>query len=117
MNPSKEKKAIESRPYTIAVDLDGTLAEYDYWRGIYHIGKLIKSTNDKLKAKTKKHKDLKVIIHTARINSFEDDGIIPESIEIIQNWLDYNNIKYDSIWTGCGKPYADEYWDDKAVKI
>lgn len=38
----------------IAVDLDETLAEFDYWRGEFHIGKPIKKTIIKIKNVLKK---------------------------------------------------------------
>ena len=49
-----------------------------------------------------------IIIHSARP---------PERAKVIADWLAHFEIPYDSIWTSPGKPVADFYLDDKAVRF
>ena len=98
----------------IAVDIDGTLAEYKGWKGYRHVGKPIKSV---VEAVRKEYADnSEIIIHTCRITAM-DGQIIPEALAALTAWLKKNDIPYDEIWTGVGKPYASSYWDDKAVRM
>jgi hypothetical protein len=104
---------------TIAVDLDGTLAEYSGWKSVSDIGKPIESTVKKLEAEKKK--GTRIIIHTARLsdpnNTQHGSKMWGMTLDYIRKWLFKNNIPYNSVWEGEGKPRADEYWDDRAVKM
>ena len=99
----------------IAVDFDGILAEYGEWKGHEHIGKPIKENIEMVK---KLHKDgHKLILFTTRLNCSWDgsDYSYEERLKIIQEWL-----KKQKIWDAftditSEKPYADIYWDDRAV--
>jgi len=102
---------------TIAVDLDGTLAEYDGWKGHEFIGAPI----EKIVNRVKKEKEAgaKIIIHTARIREEaldepESHISVEDKVKIVQAWLDENEVPYDEIWQSIGKPMADVYLDDKA---
>ncbi len=101
--------------YAVCVDVDGTLAEYKGWRGYEHIGKPIKSVIDDLNALVASKKKVHVIIHTCRVTTV-DNKVIPQALRALELWLTKNRIPYNEIWTGTGKPYANEYWDDKAVR-
>lgn len=59
-------------------DLDGTLAKYDKWRGIDHIGEPVRPMTDLI---TKMHREGKVVkILTARVAPHKlEDGTIGES--------------------------------------
>ena len=61
----------------IGVDLDGTLAEYDYWRGINHIGEpipvMVEYVKDLLEL------GVEVRIFTARLQE-------PDALVFIQAW-------------------------------
>lgn len=61
----------------IGFDLDGTLATYDYWRGVEHIGEPIEPMVNRLKMYLKEGHTVKIM--TARAN---EDGAIPH----IQAW-------------------------------
>ena len=99
----------------IAVDFDGVIAEYDHWRGITHFGKPIKKTIDELQAE--KAIGTYIIIHSTRTNPAVNSGYTVENlVEILKGWFEKNNVPYDEIWAGIGKPIADEYWDDRAVR-
>lgn len=96
----------------IAVDIDGTLAEFDQWRGYKHLGKPIKKIADKLRDEAKAGSY--IIIHTVRI-ARPNGGILPQALRALVSWLDSNHISYSEIWVGTGKPYGDSYIDDRAI--
>lgn len=92
---------------TIAVDLDATLAKYDHWRGIDHIGDPIPAMLQRVISWL--NQGTKVVIFTARAST-------PEAIPFIQQWclrhigivLPVTNVKtFDII----------EIWDDRAVQV
>lgn len=104
----------------IAVDVDGCLASYIGWTGFETIGHL---REDIAAAVRREAADgARIIIHTARIFTYspgpaaQEQEVIPEALKILREWLDSNDLPYE-IWTGRGKPTADEYWDDKAVCV
>ena len=97
----------------IAVDLDGTLAEYDEWRGPEHIGKPIPKMVSRVMHWLAQGKTVKIF--TARVSMGQDvDGSVTKTI---QDWLELEcslprlevtNIKdYDMI----------ECWDDRSVQM
>lgn len=96
------------RPYVIAVDLDGTLAEHD---GDYVPGYIGPPRPNAVRAMQMLHKSgAKLVIFTVR----DED-------EAVAAWLTANEIPFDAIndnpWSDStsGKIMADMYWDDRAV--
>jgi len=95
---------------TLAVDLDGTLAEYDGWKGEEHFGKPRQGAKDAMQAF--KQRGYEIIIFTTRGNT-----------ELVRQWLNENGIVFDYInenphqpeGSNDGKPIADLYIDDRAV--
>ena len=95
---------------TIAVDLDGTLAHYDHWRGEQHIGAPISLTVSRIKQWLEQGHE--VVIFTARIG---DDR--PESVRYIQDWLEQS----------CGLPRLEVtnikrrtfqvFYDDRCIQV
>lgn len=92
-----------------AVDLDGTLAEYNGWKGELHIGAPIKPMVERVKAW--RAQGIKVKIFTARAADNE-----PEVIRAIEKWcethigetLEVTNVKdYQMI----------QLYDDRAVQV
>lgn len=105
-----EEQGIDSRkkPGWIGVDLDGTLAYYDRWRGIDHIGEPISMMVDRIKNWLADGYEVRIF--TARVS----EG--PAAIFVIEKWcqehigeiLKVTNIKdMDMI----------ECWDDRSVQI
>jgi hypothetical protein len=97
----------ESKKDIIAVDLDGTLAYYDKWRGETHIGKPIPKMLERVKNTLAEGKMVKIF--TARANK-------PKSVEAIKKWC----IKYigqELPITNIKEPRMGEFWDDRAVSI
>lgn len=96
----------------VCIDLDGTLAHYDEWKGESHLGAVIANSSKALKML--KEKNWLIIIFTTRSNK-----------ELIKNFLSDNDIPFDYINENpyqpenafAGKPYADVYIDDRAVQF
>jgi len=92
----------------IGVDLDGTLAFYDGWKGMEHIGEPIKPMVQRVKEWIYCGKDVRIF--TARV------GNGAEQIKIIEAWCADN--------IGCVLPVTNikdfkmiELWDDRSVAV
>lgn len=107
-------KAMMDKTRVIAVDLDGTLASQDKgWLGFSHIGDPIASVVEAIRAE--KASGSRIVLHTCRVTTL-DNKVNAESLDVIRGWLKENSIPVDEIWMSVGKPFATEYWDDKAVR-
>lgn len=95
----------------IAVDLDGTLAHYDGWKGIDHIGHVIPSVKAALN--DAQNEGAEVWIYTARVSDPED---ALEARAHIAEWLVYNKINVHGI-TAVKMKYFTEFWDDRAIQV
>lgn len=95
----------------IGVDLDGTLAEYDHWRGADHIGAPIQPMVEKVKEFIEKGWTVKIF--TARMCDANDARVVRAAVEAwclthIGRVLEVTNIKdYGMV----------ELWDDRAVAV
>lgn len=96
----------------IGVDLDGTLAHYDHWNGIDHIGAPIPLMVERVKTWLAEGKTVKIF--TARVAA---EGLEKGfAIAAIQDWcqehlgqvLEITNVK-DFAMIEC--------WDDRAVQV
>jgi hypothetical protein len=92
----------------IGVDLDGTLAEYNDWIGIEHIGKPIPLMVERVKDWIAEGKQVKIF--TARVTHGH------QAVQYIHEWLiaqglpalDVTNVKdFDMV----------ELWDDRCVGV
>ena len=97
---------------TIAVDLDGTIARYTSWKGIHNIGEPIVGARDFLQ---KLSEFANILIYTTRSNAEVNKLYISELKEILVNYLNSYNLKYDDIWVGQGKPVCAAIVDDRAI--
>lgn len=96
----------------IGVDLDGTLAEYDAWRGDAHIGKPIPAMVERVRKWLQEGKDVRIF--TARVCS---TNIIRHGAEyVIRAWCIEQ--------FGCVLPvtaekdhHMVELWDDRCVSV
>jgi hypothetical protein len=92
----------------IGVDLDGTLAYYDGWVGIDHIGRPIPTMVRRVKTWLQQGRDVRIF--TARV----DNG--PVAIQHITRWsiehlgeaLEITNVK---------DMHMVELWDDRAIQV
>lgn len=107
---------------TVAVDLDGTLAHYDGWKGTDQIGEPLTGAKELLE--TLINSGYYVIIHSCRLGSqlfnpdkYEDIKQLTDSRFAVKDWLDYHKMPYDELWLGFGKPAAVAYIEDRAVPV
>lgn len=103
----------------IGVDLDGTLAFYDRWRGAEHIGDPIPAMVERVKRW--RREGWEVRIFTARVDGGQASGVeemreVDKVVRVITEWcqkhlgevLPVTNIKdYGMV----------ELWDDRAVQV
>lgn len=95
----------------IACDLDGTLAHYDGWKGIGHIGCIIPSVKQAiLNAQSQGHE---VWIFTARVS---DPAEAQEAANVIDHWLEENGLGALAI-TATKHKFFTEFWDDRALQV
>lgn len=93
--------------YWIAVDLDGTLAHYNGWKGADHIGDPVPRMMERVKHWIAEGK--KVAIFTAR-------ACDPEKVIHVRMWLGKHGLAKLEI-TATKHPKFKEFWDDRAVQI
>lgn len=94
-------------PGWIGVDLDGTLAYYDGWKGAEHIGAPIPAMMERVKAWLEQ--GIEVRIFTARAG-FEN-GVWP-----IKVWLKIQGLPPLMV-TNVKDSNMIELWDDRAVRV
>ena len=99
---------------TIAVDLDGVLAQYNGWKGVEHIGPPIPGAGPFMERLMKLGK---VMVYTTRTNTLnlKEGHNAGELVERVTNWLVTHNIPHDGIHHEGGKPLCAVIIDDRAV--
>jgi len=112
----KQPLPLEER--TIAVDLDGTILDFSLkaYKGITTFGKV---DRDMVKALRRvRAQGWRIIIHSCRVTPlvYTREGYTEaDAIALLTEFLKKNDIPFDMIWTGPGKPLARFYVDDRAV--
>lgn len=98
----------------IGVDLDGTLAIYEEWMGVDHIGAPIPLMVDRVKQWLDENKDVRIF--TARV-AFDQQGYTVEDIKaFIYDWC--NEHIGVALPVTCSKDFGCiEIWDDRAIQI
>lgn len=98
----------------IGVDLDGTLALYDGWKGPFHIGAPIEPMVARIRKWLAEGKEVRVF--TARVSGL--DAAENERIaDYIKAWLK-SRAGLPSLAVTCVKDYSMwELWDDRAVRV
>ncbi|WP_426417003.1 hypothetical protein [Aestuariirhabdus sp. LZHN29] len=91
----------------IGVDLDGTLAHYDHWRGPAHVGKPIEPMLRRVKAWIQQGEDVRIF--TARAS-------VPEYIPPVKRWLAEQGLG-DLIVTNQKDFAMVQLWDDRCVQV
>ena len=104
--------AYKYRP-AVAVDLDGVILEYDDWRGPDHFGKPLPGAKKFLQ--DLREKGIRIIIHTARVNEVHDGPDPVDMASKIVSFLWREDLEFDEVWCGPGKPIALAYVDDRAI--
>lgn len=64
----------------IGVDLDGTLAHYDGWRGLDHIGEPVPAMVERVKAWLEEGRDVRIF--TARIAPRGEDSLVKSGVTL-----------------------------------
>lgn len=98
----------------IAVDLDGTLAHYDGWVDIYHIGKPIAAMVDRVKLWLAAGHDVRIF--TARVGPQPDVRDMSPTIAAIEAWCLEHLGKVLPI-TATKDLHMIELWDDRCVQL
>lgn len=101
----------------IGVDLDGTLAHYEGWKGELHIGEPIPKMIDRVKRWISEKKEVRII--TARVSVGENDrskSAISDIKKAIDNWCLLHIGKVLPI-TCCKDFGMIELWDDRCIQI
>lgn len=101
----------------IGVDLDGTLAHYDGWKGLDHIGPPIPAMHDRVKRWLEEGHDVRIF--TARVSH---DGSAKRMLEAqhamirVMDWCVQHFNK--TLPVTCVKDFSMiELWDDRAVQV
>ena len=98
----------------IGVDLDGTLAEYDGWKGIDHIGTPIPKMLQRVKDWIKDGKTVKIM--TARVHPNQDR----RKLEVTKYWIAKWCLEYigEELEITCEKDMEmEELWDDRCIQV
>jgi hypothetical protein len=101
----------------IGVDLDGTLAEYDTWRGELHIGKPIPRMVERIRGWLAKGITVRIV--TARVSTGAGDraeATVEAIRDAIADWtLTHVGAPLQAV---CCKDFAMiELWDDRAIQV
>lgn len=94
----------------VGVDLDGTLAEYDGWKGIEHIGDPIPAMLERVKEKLARGEDVRIF--TARVAG--PDG--EKARRYIDVWCQKHLGRTLPV-TNVKDQQMTELWDDRAVQV
>jgi len=104
---------MSSKQGWIGVDLDGTLAHYDEWRGIQHIGAPVAAMVDRVKRWLAEGREVRIF--TARVSA-RSPAERSAAVLIIRDWCRENlgvalEVTHE-------KDFAMiELWDDRAVAV
>lgn len=104
----KESEAKMSHKGWTGVDLDGTLAYYNGWKGSAHIGEPIPKMVDRVIRWIKKGRNVKIF--TARVSQPDYNDAV------IQAWLEKVGIGRLPV-TNVKDMHMIELWDDRCVQV
>jgi hypothetical protein len=96
----------------IGVDLDGTLAHYDHWRGATHIGAPVALMLDRVKNWIADGREVRVF--TARVSGPPEEA--QPCRQAIAEWMAANGLPNLPV-TNIKDYQMLELWDDRAVQV
>lgn len=109
----------------IAVDLDGTLAHYEGWKGIGHIGEPIAPMVERVKRWIANGQDVRIF--TARVDGGEvavsmgdKNGVAHRDIPMVRQYIEHWCLEHIGVVLPVTnvKDYGMlELWDDRAVQV
>ncbi len=98
----------------IGVDLDGTLALYDGWKGADHIGEPVPAMAARVRKWLGDGRDVRIF--TARVAAQLGESHVEHTVRLIQDWTERH--------FGVRLPVTNlkdfgmiELWDDRAVQV
>lgn len=97
----------------IGVDLDGTLAKYDGWRGMHHIGDPVGPMFSRVVQWLKEGKEVKIFTARVAVSNEDDRNHI---IDAIQNWCVKHGLPKLPVTNEKDFGMV-ELWDDRAVQV
>lgn len=129
---SPADRNLERDARTVWVDVDATLAIYHGWNGVYVIGPPIGGAIRFMHRLRElgKRLDFRVGLYTVRttcaypgreqvLANNPQIGLGPDLVaalsRIVEQWALANQIEFDHVWTGQGKPIGIAYIDDLGV--
>lgn len=93
----------------IGVDLDGTLAYYDGWKGIEHIGEPVPAMMDRVRYWIENGTEVRIF--TARVSSND-----PDVVRYIHEWCRKHGLP--ELQVTCKKDFAMvQLYDDRCVQV
>ncbi len=98
----------------IGVDLDGTLAHYDGWKGIEHIGDPVPAMIERVRGWLAEGREVRIF--TARVTKREDYSHLTAK-GYIRAWLMQNGLPFGMPITNVKDYGMIELWDDRAVQV
>jgi len=118
MNTVKREDSVSGtrreRGEWIGVDLDGTLAHYNGWRGVAHIGPPIAPMLERVKTWLREGWDVRIF--TARVCADQDGSTVDDARRLIEQWC--------MAHLGVVLPVTNrkdfgmvELWDDRCVQV
>lgn len=99
----------------VGVDLDGTLAHYDGWKGPTHIGTVIPAMLDKVRAVLRGDYDV-VYGAPTTVRIFTARACIPEQVPPVQAWLKDHGLGGLDVTNRKDFEMVD-LWDDRARRV
>jgi len=98
----------------IGVDLDGTLAEYHGWKGLYKIGEPVPAMVARVREWLAEGRDVRIF--TARVGADQSTTAIMVSRMTIRHWCNKHLGKILPI-TAAKDFDLSEFWDDRAIGV
>ena len=119
----------DKKAKVICVDFDGVIYRFDYskWEKDGYKNILYKRciiSGARVALKRLRTIGYRIVVYTSRVTSKYKSILLTihhpnykVSVKEITKFLKENNICFDEVWEGNGKPVADVYLDDKAVRF
>jgi hypothetical protein len=98
---------------SIYVDLDGTLAHYDQWRGMEHIGEPVPAMLTRVREWLGRGKTVKVFTARMSAESYRDRMAF---LFAFQAWCDKHELPRLEVTATKGFD-GEEFWDDRAIRV
>jgi len=96
----------------IGVDLDGTLAHYDHWRGHEHVGEPVPAMMERVRRWLSEGREVRIF--TARVSDPDPAGQLAR--EVVQEWLLRHGLP-ELVVTCVKDAGMIELWDDRVVQV